>query len=96
MHQISKKLVLVLAIFAPVTKASNDNVIALDQVLCICYLIGFKKNKIQTLIDFGSKVNSIILRYALKLGLKVRSIDIGTQKIDSSTLKKLKIVSTSF
>ena len=39
MHQASKKLVLVSATFALVTEASQEDVIDLDWVLCICYLI---------------------------------------------------------
>lgn len=71
MHQTSKKLVLVLAIFALITKASKENDVTLNWIPCICYPIWFKKNKIQALIDSGSEFNAIILVYILKLGLKV-------------------------
>ena len=78
LHQISKKLVLVLATFASVTGASKENVVILDQVPWIYYPIWLKKskNQVQTLINFGSKVNAMIPEYILKLGLKVCFIDI--------------------
>ena len=38
----------------------------------------------------------MILRYALKLGLKVCFINVGAQKIDGSTLETFEIVLASF
>ena len=60
------------------TKASQKGLIILNWVFCICYLIWFKKSKvqIQALINFGSKVNAMIPGYVLKLGLKVRPINV--------------------
>lgn len=46
----------------------------LDWALCINYLLYFQKNtiEIKALIDFKSKVNALMLVYALKLiGLQV-------------------------
>ena len=98
LHQASKKLVSVLATFAPVTEASQENVVVLNWVPCICYLIWFKKSKVQVqaLINFGSEVNAMTLGYASKLDLKVRSTNIGMQKIDGSTLEMFKMVLASF
>ena len=97
-HLAFKKLVLVLATSAPVTKASQEDVVVLDWAPCICYLIRFKKSKVQVqaLIDSGSKVNAMTPGYALKLGLKVRSTDVRAQKIDGSTLKTFEMVLASF
>ena len=67
--ETSKKLVSVLAIFAPVNKASKKDDVILDWVPYIHYLIRFKKDKVQALIDFDSKINAIIPAYALKLDL---------------------------
>ena len=44
----------------------------------------------------GSKLNAMTLTYAAKLGLKVRKIDIGAQKIDGSTLEIFGIVLAEF
>lgn len=75
LYQISKKLVLILAIFILVTEVCKKDNIILDLVFCIYYLIYFEKNEVQILIDFGSKVNTIIIKYALKSDLKVRCIN---------------------
>ena len=70
----------------------------LDWLACICYLIWFKKSKvqIQALINFSNKINAIILGYALKLGLKVRTINVEAQKIDDSTFEAFKMVLACF
>ena len=98
LHQAFKKLVLVLAIFVPITKARQEDVVVLDWIFCICYLIKFKKSnvKIQALINAGIKVNTIIPRYILKLGLKIYSTNIRTWKIEDFTLKTFGIVIASF
>ena len=57
------------------TKASQEDVVVLDWVPCICYPIRSKKNEIQALIDSGSKLNAMTQGYASKLGLKVRPTD---------------------
>ena len=92
------KLVSISATSAPVTKASQEDVVVLDWVTCIRYPIWFKKSKVQAqaLLDSGSKVNAMTLRYALKLGLKVRSIDVGAQKIDNSILETFEMVLANF
>ena len=82
----------------PMTKAIKRNVFILNQVFCICYLILFKKSKIQVqaLIDPSSKINAITTGYVLKLGLKVCPINIKAQKINGFALKIFKIVLASF
>ena len=44
LYQTFKKLVLVLAISAPITEANKENIIVLNLVSCICFLIWLKKN----------------------------------------------------
>ena len=81
------------------TEASKEDKVALVQVSCIHYPLHFRKdnqNKVQALIDYGSKVNTMIPAYILKLGLRVRQTNVGAQKIDGSTLKTFEIVLASF
>lgn len=86
---------MVLAISMPMIEVSRKNVV-FDRVLYICYLIWFKKNEIQALIDLNSKVNIMILAFAFKLGFRACRTDVGALKIDKSTLKTFKIVLASF
>ena len=95
LHRASKKLVLVSATSVPVIEASQEDVV-LDWVLCICYPIWFKKNKVQALIDSGSGVNAMTLGYASNLGLKVRPTNLRAQKINGSTLETFEMVLASF
>ena len=95
LHRASKKLVLVLATSASVTEASQEDVV-LDQISCICYLIWFKKNEVQALIDFGNKVNAMTPEYTLKLTLKVCRTDVRAQKINGSTFETFEMVLASF
>ena len=73
LHQAIKKLVSVLAIFTLVIEASQENIVALDWVSCICYPIQFKKSKVlvQALIVSASDINTMTLGYISKLGLKI-------------------------
>ena len=71
----------------------------LDQSLYIHYPMQLRKNKkatIQALIDFGSKVNAMILAYVAKLGLKVCSTNVGAQKIDNSLFIIFEMVIAGF
>lgn len=95
----SKKLVSVLATFVSVIKASKKDDIILDRISYIYYPLCFrkdKKNKMQALINFGSKVNTMTPAYILKLGLTVCRINVGAQKINGFTLKTFKVVLASF
>ena len=76
-----------------------QKVIVLDRVLCIYYLVQFRKNKeatIWALIDWTSKVNAMTPAYAKQLGLYVQKIDVGAQKIDCSLLRTFGIVLAGF
>ena len=48
------------------------------------------------MIDSGSKVNAMTPAYVAKLGLRVKKTNIGTQKIDGSTLNTFEIVLDDF
>ncbi len=100
MSRSAKKLAAVLATSTSMTEASKevDPSPLLKRVACIHHPVRFKKNqaKVQTLIDYGSEVNAITLAYAAKLDLKVRPTNVGTQKIDGSTLATFEMVLASF
>lgn len=70
----------------------------LNHMTFIQYLIQFKKNqaKIQTLLDFSSKVNVMTLAYAVSINSKVWLTNIEAQKIDGCTLQTFKLVLNSF
>ena len=82
------------------TKASKEaQEVILNRLPCIYYLVQFRKDKgatIQALINLDSKVNMMTLAYAKQLGLLVWKIDIGAQKIDSSSLWTFGIVIANF
>lgn len=81
----------------PLTKISKkNNDVILDQVLYIYYLIQFKKNKVQSLIDSSSKDNLMTLAYTLKLGLKICFTDVKAQKIDDFIFEIFEMILRSF
>lgn len=85
--------------FALVTDVNKEENIALARILYIYYLFYFykdKKNKIQALINSNSKVNAIILAYALKLGLKICRTNVKAQKITGFIFKIFEIVLARF
>lgn len=99
MPETFKKPVLILTSFVLMTEASNKDKETLERVLYIHYLLNFrkyKKNKMQTLINLSSKVNTIALKYITKISLKVRHINIGAQKIDHSIFKMFEMVFANF
>ena len=96
LHQISKKLVLVMATFALVIEASKKNDVIFDWISSIHYQIWFKKNMIQAIIDFGNEINTMTPRYTSKLGLKVRLSKLEAQRINSSIFKTFIMVLASF
>lgn len=91
---------MVLVIYMPITIISkNNNNVILIKVLYIYYLLYFhkdKKNEMQVLINASSGINIKTLVYKFKQGFNIYYINIGDQKINSSTLKMFKIVLTSF
>ena len=95
-----KKLVSILTISTSVTKDSKEVILAsakdLKQIMCIQYSIIYPSYKTQdgsvldsilALFDSGSKLNVMHLAFAEKLGLVVKFINVGTQKIDSTTFE---------
>ena len=70
----------------------------LERISCIHHLVQFKKDmtEVRVLIDLRSEINAIAPAYAKKLGLRVRKTDVGTQKIDGSTLETYDMVITGF
>ena len=68
------------------------------RVLCIWYPINFWKKSVpvSVLIDSGSKVNAIYLTFVKELGLPIRLIDVGAQKIDGTMLNTFEIVVVAF
>lgn len=73
----------------------NSKKVVSKKVLYIYNLVWFKKNKVQALINLNNKVNIISLIYAINLSLKIRFINVGTQKIGSSIIEIFEIVLTS-
>ena len=89
----AKKLVSVSATSVSVTEASMED-ISLAWVSCIYYLVQFWKgsSQVQALLNSGSEVNAMNPAYAEKLGLRIRKTNVGTQKIDGSSLDTFGIV----
>lgn len=99
MPKTSKKLVLVSATSMSMTKATKKDKVILEKIPYIHYPLCFckdKKNKVQTLINSGNKINIMNLRHIAKIGLKICSTNIKAQKIDDSILQTSKIVWESF
>lgn len=78
-----------MVIFALVDKANKK---VFKKKIYICYLIWFKKNKIEALFYIGGKVKVMILTFISKLRLKVYDINIGFQKIDAFIFKIFGII----
>lgn len=87
-----------LAINAPLSLKTITVPLPLERVSCIYYPVQFKKDqtKVRALIDSSSEVNAMTPTYTKKLGLQIRKIDIGAQKIDGSTLETFGIAIASF
>ena len=97
MSRVFKKLVLVSATSSLVIRAGTD--FTLECVPCIYYSVQFWRDKIHNvlaLIDLGSEVNAISSAYAQKLGLQIRTTNVGAQKIDGSTLETFGMAIASF
>ena len=89
-----------LATSTSMTGASKEaqEVIFLDRVLYIYYLVQFQKDKatIQALINSGSEVNAMTPAYAKQLGFRTRRTDVKAQKIDGSLLATYGMVIVAF
>ena len=68
----------------------------LVQVLCIRYPINFGKKSVLALFNSGSEVNAVHPAFAKELGLSIRAIDVGAQKIDGTTLETYGMVVAAF
>lgn len=74
--------------FAPVIKTSKEVTkkvdIALKRILCIYYLLYFRKKTadIRALIYSGNEVNKINPAYVAKLGFRACETNVGAQNID--------------
>ena len=86
-------------------KAILISVIELKQVTCIQYPIAFPDGVTQdgsaldpvlALLDSGSEVNAMHTAFAKRLGLVVRSTNVGAQKIDGTTLETYEMVVAAF
>lgn len=89
-----------MAISTSITKAKKtaEPSTPLKRVLYIYHPLYFKKDeaKIKALIDSNKEVNIMILAYVAKLGLKVKLIDVETQKINGFILKTFSMILSSF
>ena len=66
------------------------------RVPCLYYPARFQEEQVMALLNNGSKVNAMNPDYAWKLGLKIRRINIGAQKIDGSALETFGMVIIDF
>ena len=92
-----------------VTEDSEETILVsakeLERVTCIQYPIAFPGGVTQdglalgpvlALLDSGSEVNVMHLAFAERLGLVVRTTNVGVQKIDSTTLETYGMVVAAF
>lgn len=91
-----KKLALVLVISFLITGISNKA--SLKHVFYIRYLAYFqkRKNNVQVLINFKSKINRITLANTLKLSFWIWKTNISIQKIDTLALTTFEIIMVGF
>ena len=78
------------------TSREVPKVRVLDRVPCTCQFRKDNGKNVLALLDSGSEVNAMRPAYAAHLGLKVRVIDVGAQKIDGSSLATYGIVIAAF
>ena len=64
----------------------------------IYYLVQFLENQkqVKTLLNRSSQVNVLSLSYTMKLGLKIRKINVGAQKIEHYILNIFGMVIPDF
>ncbi len=67
----------------------------LERVPCIWYPVTFK-NQTKALLDSRSEINAISQAFAYQIGLTIWKTNIGTQKIDGTTLKTYGMVVSTF
>ena len=81
-----------MATSVPVTGDDEEVV----KVPCIYYPVQFQEEQVKVLLDSSSKINTMNLNFARKLGLKVLKTNVGVQKIDGSALKIFGMVIVDF
>ena len=96
-----KKLVTVSSTSTRVTVARKEAVgknlrSNLARVPYIRYLINFRKKSVSALLNSNSEVSTIYLAFAKELGLPIRPIDVGAQKIDGTTIETYGMVVAAF
>ena len=83
-----------------VTKTSKEDDVVMERVPCIHYPVQFRKEinetQVQALIDSGSEVNAIHPTFVKELGLLIRAIDVGVQKMNGTTLDTYEMVVAAF
>ncbi len=92
MSRQAKKLV---AVSATSTSTTDKKTEKLEQVPCIWYSVTFK-DQTEALLDSGSVINAMSQTFAQQLGLKIRKINVGAQKIDGTTLETYGMVVSTF
>lgn len=68
----------------------------LAQVLCIRYLINFKKKSVAAFFDSSNKVNAVYPIFAKELDFSIRPTNVKVQKIDGITLDTYGMVVAAF
>lgn len=88
---------MVLITSLPIIEAGIE-AISLQLVLCIWYLVQFRKDEkeVKALIDSRSEINVMTLVHAAKLGFVIRKTNISAQKIDSSILAIYRMIIADF
>lgn len=90
-----KKSVAVSTTSPSMTEKIEKLEIRLEWISCIWYPVTFK-NQIEALLDLRSEVNVMSPTFTSQLGLKVWKINVGAQKIDSTTLETYEMVISIF
>lgn len=95
----TKKLVSVLATSALITGARGEDMIILERVPYIHYLVQFRngsKKVTRVLINSDSEANAMTQAYIKQLGLWIWQTNVEAQKIYSFFLKTFEIVIVKF
>ncbi len=86
-----KKLVAVLATSTSMTEKTKE----LERVSCIWYSVTLK-DQTEVLLDSRSEVNAISQAFVQQLGLKICKTNVGTHKIDGTTLETYGMIVSTF
>ncbi len=94
-HQVSRQAKKPVAVSAISTSITDKKTEELKRVPCIQYPVTFN-DQTEALLDSRREVNAISQAFAQQLGLKICKINVGAQKIDSTTLETYKMVVSTF